>query len=125
MNWLNDILGVRGTSDVVGIVELATAPMLIAGAFNSFASALGAAISSVTYINTPTFFLSTLGVAEHSPGGFPAISALGQILLEDLMLLAASVLLLLGSAPPRLDPRWTSVRSARLSGRLRGLLDAT
>lgn len=72
----------RGTSDVIGNVELATALALIAGAFNSLASALGAAISSLPYMNTLTFFLRTPGVAEHRAGGFPAISALGQFPLK-------------------------------------------
>ncbi|HEY4350375.1 MAG TPA: DUF417 family protein, partial [Paraburkholderia sp.] len=68
---------------------------LIAGAFRPFFSALGAAMSTMTYLITLTFFLSTPGVAEPTAGGFPAISAApGQFLLKDLVLVAASLCLL-------------------------------
>jgi reactive chlorine resistance protein C len=90
---------VQGASDVIGVIELSTAVALIAAAFNPFASALGAAMSCLTYLITLSFFLSTPGVAEPTVGGFPAISApIGQFLLKELVLLAASVCLLLASA---------------------------
>jgi reactive chlorine resistance protein C len=98
MSWLHLLLGVQGASYVIGVLELATAIALVAGAFNPFASALGAAMSCLTYLITLSFFLSTPGVAEATAGGFPAISApIGQFLLKDLVLLAASVCLLLAS----------------------------
>jgi uncharacterized membrane protein YkgB len=98
MSWLHVLFGVQGASYVIGVLELATAIALIAGAFNPFASALGAAMSCATYLVTLSFFLSTPGVAEPAAGGFPAISApIGQFLLKDLVLLAASVCLLLAS----------------------------
>ena len=53
------------------------------------------AMSTMTYLITLTFLLSTPGVAEATAGGFPAISAVpGQFLLKDLVLLAASLCLL-------------------------------
>jgi uncharacterized membrane protein YkgB len=98
MSWLHALFGVQGGSYVIGIIELSTAAALIAGAFNAFASALGAAMSCMTYIITLTFFLSTPGVAAAEAGGFPAITVpIGQFLLKDLVLLAASVCLLLAS----------------------------
>jgi uncharacterized membrane protein YkgB len=98
MSWLNVVFGVQGASDVIGVIELSTAMMLIFGAFNAAASALGAAMSSVTFVITLSFFLTTPGVAEPTAGGFPAISQpIGQFLLKDLVLLAASVNLLLAS----------------------------
>jgi uncharacterized membrane protein YkgB len=55
-------------------------------------------MSCLTYIITLSFFLTTPGVAERTASGFPAISApIGQFLLKDLVLLAASVCLLLAS----------------------------
>ena len=55
-------------------------------------------MSAVTFLITLTFFVSTPGVAEPTAGGFPAISApIGQFLLKDLVLLAASINLLLAS----------------------------
>ena len=98
MSWLNVVFGVQGASYVIGSIELSTAVMLMLGSFNAAASALGAAMSSVTFVITLSFFLTTPGVAEPTAGGFPAISApIGQFLLKDLVLLAASVNLLLAS----------------------------
>lgn len=98
MNWLGVVFGAQGASYVIGVIELATAVALVVGAFNRFASALGAAMSCMTYVITLTFFLTTPGVAEEAARGFPAISApIGQFLLKDLVLLAASLCLLLAS----------------------------
>jgi uncharacterized membrane protein YkgB len=98
MNWLNALLGVQRASYVIGVIELSTAAALILGAFQPIFSALGAAMSAVTYVITLTFFVSTPGVAEATAGGFPAISAApGQFLLKDLVLLAASLSLLFAS----------------------------
>lgn len=98
MSWMNVVFGIRHASDVIGVIELSTAAALIAGAFVPFFSALGAAMSTITFIITLSFFLTTPGVAEQAAGGFPAISApIGQFLLKDLVLLAASLCLLLAS----------------------------
>lgn len=98
MSWMATSFGIRGASDVIGVLELSTAATLIAGAFVPIASALGAAMSTVTYLITLTFFLSTPGVAEPMAGGFPALSApVGQFLLKDVVLLAASLTLLFAS----------------------------
>lgn len=95
MGWLHSLFGVRGASGVIGAIELATAAALATGAFNRVALVLGAAMSCATYALTLTFFISTPGVAEPTAGGFPAISApIGQFLLKDLVLLAASSVLL-------------------------------
>lgn len=98
MSWLNSLFGVTGASYVIGILELSTAAALIAGAFNPLFSALGAAMSAVTYVITLTFMLTTPGVTEASEGGFPALGAMpGQFLLKDSVLLAASICLFLAS----------------------------
>lgn len=98
MSWLHTLFGIQGASYVIGVIELSTAAALILGAFLPIFSALGAAMSSATYLITLTFFLSTPGVAEPTAGGFPAISAApGQFLLKDLVLLAASLVLLMAS----------------------------
>ena len=98
MGWMATAFGIRGSSGVIGVLELSTAAALVAGAFVPIASALGAAMSAATYLITLTFFLSTPGVAEPTAGGFPAISApVGQFLLKDVVLLAASLTLLSAS----------------------------
>jgi uncharacterized membrane protein YkgB len=98
VSWLNALFGVQGASILIGLFEILTALVLIAGAFKPVASALGGAMSSLIFIVTLTFFFSTPGVAEPTAGGFPAISVpVGQFLLKDLVLLAASLNLLLAS----------------------------
>jgi reactive chlorine resistance protein C len=100
MSWLHAVFGIQGASYVIGTLELSTALALAAGAFVPVVSALGAAMSAMTYLITLTFFATTPGVAEATAGGFPAISALpGQFLLKDLVLLAASCSLLVNSLP--------------------------
>ena len=102
MGWLHALFGVQGASYVIGVIELATAVALIAGAFVAAASVIGAAMSCLTYLITLSFFLTTPGVAEPMAGGFPALSAgVGQFLLKDLVLLAGSVCLLLASMRER------------------------
>jgi reactive chlorine resistance protein C len=101
MGWLHTLFGVQGASDVVGVLELSTAAALILGAFIPFFSALGAAMSCATYLITLSFMFSTPGVAAAAAGGFPAISGdIGQFLLKDLVLLAASFCLLFKSIEP-------------------------
>ena len=97
-SWLHAMLGVRGASAAIGVIELSTAAALAAGAFIPVLSVIGAAMSCCTYALTLSFFLTTPGVAEASAGGFPAITAApGQFLLKDAVLLAASLCLALAS----------------------------
>jgi len=46
MSWLHSLFGVRGASDVIGVLELSTAATLTIGAFLPIFSALGAAMSA-------------------------------------------------------------------------------
>lgn len=63
MSGLYALFGIRGASYVIGVLELSTAAALIVGAIKPFFSALGAATSTMTYLITLTFFLSTPSVA--------------------------------------------------------------
>ncbi|MFM0498559.1 DUF417 family protein [Paraburkholderia caledonica] len=105
IGWLNSLFGVQGASDVIGVLELSTAAALILGSFIPLFSALGAAMSCATYAITLTFMFSTPGVTAAPLGGFPWLSGdVGQFLLKDLVLLAASACLLIKSiqvAPAR------------------------
>lgn len=95
MRWLHTAFGIEGAARMVGVLELATATALTIGAFVRPVSALGAAMSTATYLVTMSFFVTTPGVYADSIGGFPAISGdIGQFLLKDLVLLAASLVLL-------------------------------
>ena len=97
VGWLG-MFGTQGQSYFIGVIELSTALALILGAVRPLFSALGALMSTATYLVTLTFLLTTPGVAEPTAGGFPAISAVpGQFLLKDVVLLAASLVLLFAS----------------------------
>jgi reactive chlorine resistance protein C len=98
IGWLNVSFGIQGSSDVIGVLELATAGALILGSLIGFFSALGAAMSCATYLITLSFMFSTPGVTAAPLGGFPWLSGdIGQFLIKDVVLLAASVCLLLKS----------------------------
>ena len=113
MSWLHVLLGIQRASYVIGVLELSTAAALIIGAFSPFFSALGAAMSSVTYMITLTFFLTTPGVAEMTAGGFPAISAApGQFLLK--LVLLASLLCLLVASLSALPARSAAFRPVHM-----------
>jgi reactive chlorine resistance protein C len=101
MSWLS-VFGVAGEAKIVGTIELTTAAALIIGSVNPTASALGAAMACATFFLTTSFVLSTPGITQISPSGFPIISTLvEQFLLKDVALLAACLTLLLASLSPR------------------------
>ena len=101
MSWLG-VFGVGGEAKIVGTIELITAAALIVGSVNPTASALGAAMGCATFLLTTSFVLSTPGITQISPSGFPIISTLvEQFLLKDVALLAACLTLLLASLSPR------------------------
>ncbi|TXG96231.1 MAG: DUF417 family protein [Nevskiaceae bacterium] len=98
MSWLHGLIGIQGASYIIGVLELSTAAALALGLFDAIFSFVGAAMSTFTYTITLSFFLTTPGVSEPTAGGFPAISmSVGQFLLKDLVLLAASLCLLTAS----------------------------
>jgi uncharacterized membrane protein YkgB len=97
ISWLG-MFGVRGEAKVIGTIELTTAAMLIIGSAIPLASAVGAAMACATFLLTTSFVVTTPGITEKSPTGFPIISTfLGQFLLKDIALLASSFTLFLAS----------------------------
>lgn len=93
-SWLYSVISVQGAANLIGMVEIITAGLLIAGIWVARASVIGAAFAVLTFFVTSTFLLSAPGW-EPSLGGFPYLSVIpGQFLLKDLVLLAASIFLL-------------------------------
>lgn len=113
VGWWQTLLGVGGTSTMLGSYEIATG-LLFAGRFLSpRLSVIGAGMSVVTFLITLSFFFTTPGVSEPLAGGFPAISAMpGQFLIKDIALLAVSIhclgesLSAVGQMPTRLLPKF-------------------
>jgi len=98
MSWLS-VFGVRG--EAIGTIELTIVAVLIVGSVIAMASAVGAAMACVTFLLTTSFVFSTPGITQKSSTGFPIVSTLlGQFLLKDIALLAASLTLLLASLSP-------------------------
>lgn len=106
LSWLN-AFGVRGASLVVGTIELLAGLLIAIGFWKpaSTAALAGATLSCVVYVTTLSFLLTTPGVFAPvaQTYGMPIPSAeIGQFLLKDIVLLAASVALLLDSRARRL-----------------------
>jgi len=95
VSWWHTLLGIQGASYMLGVVEILAGLLLLDGLVLPLLGVAGGALGIITYLTTLSFFLTTPGVAEPSAGGFPAISAgIGQFLLKDAVLLAASIWIL-------------------------------
>lgn len=95
VGWLHASLGIQGASYLLGVVEVMTAVLLMAGFAKPICSVIGGAMGTLTFLITLSFFFTTPGIAEPLAGGFPAISAVpGQFLLKDLGLLGVSLFIL-------------------------------
>jgi uncharacterized membrane protein YkgB len=96
--WWLSALGVRGEAYLLGFVELGTALLLAAGAFNPFVSALGSLIGTATFLVTWSFFFTTPGVVKWSLSSDPiAWNLTGEFLFKDIVLLGVCVVLFLAS----------------------------
>ena len=92
VGWWHALLGIEGTSRMLGVVEITAGLLLAARLVSPRLSTIGAAISILTYVITLTFLFTTPGVPEARAGGFPFLSTVpGQFLLKDVVLLAVSL----------------------------------
>lgn len=98
--WMGPAFGAQGASDVIGVVEIATALLLAGWWVNPALFLLGALLASGTFLATLSF-LVTLPGFEAVLGGFPALSRLGHFLLKDLILLAGTLLLIANLKPAK------------------------
>ncbi|HEY1941095.1 MAG TPA: DUF417 family protein [Roseiarcus sp.] len=98
--WWLSVFGVRGEAYLLGVVELTTAVLFVAGAFNPFLSALAALMGAGTFLITWSFFFTTPGVVEWSFSSDPiAWNLTGEFLFKDIVLLSVCVVLFLASLP--------------------------
>ena len=82
--WLPATLGVRGSSALIGVVELTAALGIAAGPWLPRLGAIAGLIATVTFLTTLSFLVTTPGVL--APG-----SDAGGFILKDLVLLGAAV----------------------------------
>lgn len=94
LSWIFDLVSIRNFGRLLGIVELITAALLALKPWYPKASVLGGVISSLFFLTTLSFMITTPDVGEASAGGWPVLSANGQFLMKDIALLGLSLWLL-------------------------------
>ena len=90
--WMGKLFTLQTSSILIGLAELTTAGLLLAGWYNKTLFTLGALLTVATMAATLSFLFTLPGWSE-ALGGFPALSSSGHFLLKDLLLLAACLVL--------------------------------
>jgi uncharacterized membrane protein YkgB len=92
IGWLHGVLGVQGTSNLLGVVELALAALIALRPIAPAWCALGSLGATGMFLTTLSFLASAPGVWVRVPGfALPVPSALGAFLLKDVFLLGAAL----------------------------------
>ena len=84
MSWMPAVFGVRGTSDLIGIVEIAAGALMCLRRFSPRWSALGSTLAAVTFAITVSFLFTT-------PDALSPTSPIGGFLMKDIVLLGAAL----------------------------------
>ena len=102
MAWLYPILGVRGTSNLIGVVEVTVGILIAIWRWFPRASAYGSLMACGIFAVTLSFLFTT-------PGALSPPSALTGFLLKDILLLGAA--LFTAAEALRTTSRRTTVRN--------------
>lgn len=89
--WLHPVLGERGASYLLGIVELLTAACLLLSLRWAVAGVVGGALASLTFLTTCSIMLA-LPIWDPAIG-FPVPGPMGQFLLKDVALLGVALVI--------------------------------
>ena len=91
-SWLHALAGTRGTSNVVGVTELAIAAMIATRRWLPLVSAAGSLLAVGMFAVTLSFLVTTPGMWK-SPPDFPVPvpTDIGGFVAKDLFLLGASL----------------------------------
>ncbi len=84
LRWLNPLLGVRGTSDLIGVIEIGAAVLISLRRWRPALSAAGSLLASGTFLITLSFLVTTPGVLEPT-------NPFGGFLMKDVILLGAAL----------------------------------
>ena len=84
LGWMNPLLGVRGASAFIGVVELVAAALICTRRWRPALSAVGSLIAAGTFVVTLSFLVTTPGVLEPS-------NPWGGFLMKDIILLGAAL----------------------------------
>jgi uncharacterized membrane protein YkgB len=84
LSWMPAVLGLQGTSNVIGTIEIATGLAIASRRVAPALSAAGSAVGAAIFVTTLSFLFSTPGALslKHPAGGF---------LMKDVVLLGACV----------------------------------
>ncbi|GAN76304.1 YkgB family protein [Acidisphaera rubrifaciens] len=92
--WTIPVLGVRGTSILLGASEWTFGLLIFLGFWDKRLGLLGALGSIATFVATVTIFPFAPDGWDEAAGGFPSMSITTAFLLKDLVLLTVSFFLL-------------------------------
>jgi uncharacterized membrane protein YkgB len=92
--WTIPLLGIGGTSVLLGVSEWTFGSLLLLGYWNKKLGVLGALGSCCTFTATFTILPFAPDAWDLGAGGFPAMGMVAAFLLKDLVLLTVSVYLL-------------------------------
>ncbi|WIW53196.1 YkgB family protein [Mesorhizobium mediterraneum] len=98
--WMYPVFGEAGASYVLGVVEIATALLLIASPWSVRAGVAGGALAALIFLVTCSIMVA-LPIWEPTLG-FPALGPAGQFLIKDIALLGIA-LVILGESLNRLN----------------------
>ena len=91
--WMYPLIGVQGTSNVIGTIELLAGALIALGAWSHRAGLLGSLMGICTFLITLSF---SFGASLWEEGyGFPFMGSTAQFLFKDAVLLAACLMLAL------------------------------
>jgi uncharacterized membrane protein YkgB len=84
LSWLYPVLGVRGASALIGVVEICAALLISTRRWRPRLSALGSLMAAGTFVVTLSFLVTT-------PGVLAPTNPFGGFLLKDIILLGAAL----------------------------------
>ncbi len=84
LSWLYPLLGVRGTSSLIGIIEVSAAVLIGLRRWRPDLSAVGSLLAAGTFLVTLSFLAST-------PGVLAPTNPFGGFLMKDVMFLGAAL----------------------------------
>lgn len=88
-SWMLPSLGIRGVSNLVGVIEVTTALLIAVRPWSALLSTIGSVMAVITFLITLSFIFSTPNIVDPA---FPGISAFpGQFLMKDMLLLGGSL----------------------------------
>ncbi len=84
MSWMYPAFGVRGTSSIIGVVEITAAVLMCTRRVSPRWSAIGSTLAALTFVVTLSFLFTT-------PGATSPSSPLSGFLMKDVILLGAAL----------------------------------